>query len=311
LGAFCGIWCRNNQTAKTVWSNYNTTVWGAGTKWGVKGVCFDFRAVRGPLTRKAFSQHGCNVPEVYGDPALLLPFLYDPRPDIKPDPNIDMCIIPHMDDFSSEARFEWWGSMNGTQDISSRFLHIDHIIFESGPMNTERKVRLIDIRTPDASAFISALNTCNLVASASLHGIILAEAYGITWSWVQLNTKTEKPFKYHDFFLSIGISPEDIKPLLITASTTIDEIISHSLIPKNRGPSLYDPITLIDACPFCQEDVVTKLKEKISSMRETEREKTKQRMRLVNPETSRQIQVSHVTGMNRYPDEYLAAKIFF
>ncbi|KAL7524400.1 hypothetical protein ACHAWF_002015 [Thalassiosira exigua] len=103
-------------------SRYNTTVWGAGTKWGVKGVCFDFRAaVRGSLTRKVFLQHGCNIPDVYGDPALLLPYLYDPRSYIWADPNINVFIIPHIDDFSSPERFEWWAKMNGTKDISSRF----------------------------------------------------------------------------------------------------------------------------------------------------------------------------------------------
>ena len=181
-------------------------------RWGVGGLCFDFRAVRGPKTREVFMKHGCNVPEIYGDPALLFPYLYDPRPKVQPDPSIDMCIIPHMDDFSSAGRFEWWGEMNGTQDLSSQFTYIDHIFPSNiGPSTAVHKVRLIDIRTTDAAAFINIIITCKRISSASLYGLILAEAYSITWSWVKLNSKTEKEFKFHDFFLSVGIKPESVK----------------------------------------------------------------------------------------------------
>ncbi len=193
-----------NRTVNKVGGRFNITVWGTGTKWGVGGVCFDFRAVRGPKTRKVFADVGCNIPEVYGDPALLLPFIYDPRDRIPVNTNIDMCIIPHMDDFSSHERFEWWYSINGTHGIASRFSHIDHE-FECAVTKRKYTVRLIDIRTPNVASFVDALTSCKLVSSASLHGIILAEAYNITWSWVQLNQKTEKPFKYEDFFLSVGI----------------------------------------------------------------------------------------------------------
>lgn len=204
-----------------------------------------------------FLQHGCNVPEVYGDPALLFPFIYDPRPSIEPDPAIDLCIIPHMDDFLQE-RFEWWFNIS-TQDISSRFLIIDQAIHH-GPTNTSLKVRLVDIRTPNAKGFVDAINTCKLISSASLHGLILAEAYGIPWSWVRLGQKSEKEFKYHDFFLSVGIKLDSAQRLTVTTKTTIQELISHTRSPKTRGPSLYDPVKLLDACPFCTAEIVATIK---------------------------------------------------
>lgn len=70
---------------------------------------------------------------------------------------------------------------------------------------------MIDIRTPDAAEFIDTMMTCKLVASASLHGMILAEAYNLTWSWIRLRDKSEQPFKYNDFFESVGISKGDVK----------------------------------------------------------------------------------------------------
>ena len=180
---------------------YNTTIWGTGTKWGVPGVCFDYRAVRGPKTRQVFAEHGCNVPPVYGDPALLMPYLYDP--DVGKE--ADLCLIPHMDDLLP-GRFGWWARHGGPEDLHHRFDRVDRVIDGSFLL------RLIDIRTPDAAAFVDLLKSCRRVASGSLHGIILAEAYGIEWSWIRLNGDIfEKDFKYHDFFLSVGIEPASVK----------------------------------------------------------------------------------------------------
>lgn len=166
-------------------------------RWGVPGVCLDFKAVRGPKTRDAFMQHGCNVPEVYGDPALLFPFLHKPRK--LQLPKVDLCLIPHIDDLWNG--FPWWRDINGTS-LLSRFTYLDHQL-----ANSTKVVRVIDIRTPDAATFIDVLASCSLVASASLHGLILAEAYNVTWSWVRLREKHEAAFKYHDFFMSVGIDP--------------------------------------------------------------------------------------------------------
>lgn len=144
---------------------------------------------------------GCNVPEVYGDPALLFPYLYAPKKlNI---PNADLCLIPHMDDLYNE--FPWWKEINGTSLIN-RFSYYDHQTNSSKLL-----VRVLDIRTPDAAAFLDILSTCQLVASASLHGLILAEAYNIMWSWVQLQDTNEKDFKYHDFFLSVGVEPRSAR----------------------------------------------------------------------------------------------------
>lgn len=133
------------------------------------------------------------MPEVYGDPALLFPHIYQPKKlNLS---NADICLIPHIGDLGND--FPWWMELNGTSLIP-RFTHFDHHA-------NNQTLRVIDIRTPDAAAFIDLLATCDLAASASLHGIILAEAYNKTWSWVRLRDKGEDPFKYNDFFLSVGI----------------------------------------------------------------------------------------------------------
>ncbi|WP_149543143.1 polysaccharide pyruvyl transferase family protein, partial [Serratia marcescens] len=59
-------------------ANQGDCVWGTGVngKIPLDKLNFsrlDVRAVRGPKTRKVLQDKGIDVPEVYGDPALLLP----------------------------------------------------------------------------------------------------------------------------------------------------------------------------------------------------------------------------------------------
>ena len=64
----------------------NATVWGSGLLNGNTKKArlylhmqkLDIRAVRGPLTREVLIRNGKKVPEVYGDPAIIMPDIYNP-----------------------------------------------------------------------------------------------------------------------------------------------------------------------------------------------------------------------------------------
>lgn len=123
----------------------------------------DIRAVRGPETRRLLMKIGYSCPEVYGDPAVLLPLFYKKRPTHK----ISYVIIPH---YSKLEKYR------GRKDILETF-------------------------QPNWQTFIDALLEANLVVSSSLHGIILAEAYGIPA--VMLNdTPSSDITKYKDWYYS-------------------------------------------------------------------------------------------------------------
>lgn len=150
-----------------------TTVWGTGLMnekcvevLPIKNAKLDVRAIRGPKTRMCLIKAGYECPEVYGDPALLLPRFYNPTVSaIKG----KVVIIPH------HSRFEKYASL------------FDNVI---------------DTYTSDWSRFVWEIKSAEKVISSSLHGIILAESYGVPCVW--LNDIPDSSFKYEDYYQSTG-----------------------------------------------------------------------------------------------------------
>jgi len=127
----------------------------------------DVRAVRGPLTRdflKALA--GIDVPEIYGDPGLLVPRLF-PEFKKKTKPSRPYLIIPH---YSETALFP-----------KSKYSNM------ISPTESWDKV-------------IEAITDSEFVISSSLHGIVIAEAFGVPARLLRV-TETEPLFKYQDYYL--------------------------------------------------------------------------------------------------------------
>ena len=124
-------------------------------------------AVRGPLTANALREIGYRVPEVYGDPAILLPLIYKPKV-VK---LYAFTIIPHM---------------------SKLVLY-----------KIQYREKVLSPLTEDWKAFIDRICASNLVISASLHGIIIAETYGIPAVFLN-DAESEDLFKYEDYYTSTG-----------------------------------------------------------------------------------------------------------
>lgn len=150
-----------------------TTVWGTGlmndeciSALSKKNAILDVRAVRGPLTRNKLISAGYICPKVYGDPAILLPRFYNPK--VKKIKG-KVVIIPH------HSKFDKY------------FHQYDNVL---------------DTYTNDWRKFILEIKSAEKVISSSLHGIILAESYGIPCVW--LNDIPDSPFKYEDYYQSTG-----------------------------------------------------------------------------------------------------------
>ncbi|MCX6990704.1 MAG: polysaccharide pyruvyl transferase family protein [Chlamydiae bacterium] len=184
-------------------------LWGTGARSGKMEVYkfsgLDVRSVRGPLTRQFLIENfGITVPEIYGDPALLLPYLF-PEFQKKHNPTYEYLIIAHFSDVKMFPKSEY-----------------RNVVYATDPWD-EVIEKILDSK---------------FVISSSLHGIIVAEAYGIPARWLRVS-KGEPLFKFHDYYLGTNRAPS-------TYATSIEEALSLG----GEDPFECDLQKLYDAFPF-------------------------------------------------------------
>jgi pyruvyltransferase len=151
-------------------------------------------AVRGPLTRQELLKKGIECPEIYGDPALLYPMIYNPTIEKK----YKWGIIPHYIEFESD------------EDLKVL-------------KNLEKQgFKIIDICSGEKE-FIDQLLEVENVISSSLHGLIVADTYGIPNARVNISNKLiGGNFKFKDYCLSVSRKID--LGYQLNCETTLDEI---------------------------------------------------------------------------------------
>jgi pyruvyltransferase len=145
------------------------TVWGTGRNGKVadtahKFTTLDVRAVRGPLTATFLRDRGANVPDIYGDPGLLTAKYFPEFQKTSGERKFDVTIVPNLNDLGSVAYGE----------------------------------NVLDPRKPLLECLARIANS-RLVVGSSLHGIIVAEAFGVPARLVV--SPHEHEFKYRDYYL--------------------------------------------------------------------------------------------------------------
>lgn len=148
-------------------------IWGSGKNGKIPDIehtfrTLDVRAVRGPLTREFLQSRGISVPEIYGDPALLLPHVLGER--FRPTGERHAAFVPNLND----------------QDF------VDGLL-SATPIDP----------TDAWNVCVEEILKYKFVLASSLHGIIVAEAYGIPARYVRL-TEQESLFKYVDYYAGTG-----------------------------------------------------------------------------------------------------------
>jgi hypothetical protein len=198
------------------------TVWGSGIiSRDAQVAGATFIAVRGPLSRKRLQELGYHCPEVYGDPALLLPLYYHPKIERK----YPLGILPHINDYKKVCK-----------------LYEQH-----------EGVQVIDFNTNDVEQTTKEILSCQHIISSSLHGVIVAHAYQIPAIQVAFSDKIYGDgVKYHDYFMSVGLEPYE--PLEIVNSRSTKEHIYDIDTNLNKLPevTLVQQLQegLLEVCPF-------------------------------------------------------------
>jgi pyruvyltransferase len=202
-------------------ANARAQIWGSGFIWPdgkLDEAPGAVHAVRGPQTRAKLRAMGIDCPEVYGDPALLFPYFYDPVIEKK----YEVGVIPHF----SDKNTDW--IKNLPQD---------------------RFVRIIDVEG-GIEEFVREVKSCELILSSSLHGLICADAYGVPNMWVKLsNILYGGNFKFRDYYESVG--RETPEPVIPEAHTPLAELTRGF---RHYTPKI-ELRPLVKACPFISAEV--------------------------------------------------------
>ncbi len=161
----------------------------------------NIRAVRGPRTRAFLLEMGIDCPEVYGDPAVLMADLFPEFKNVKP--VYDYIIIPNI----------------GEMDCFSSYKNVVYPVWSWDEI-------------------IKKITQSKFVISSSLHGIIVAESFGIPARLLKM-TWIEPLLKYQDYYESTG------RPNFRYATSVQD-----ALQMGGEPPGFIDKKKLIDAFPW-------------------------------------------------------------
>lgn len=190
-------------------------VWGAGMIGEnnfPKTLPKKIHAVRGPLTFERLKTINLDVPEVFGDPALLVPKIYKPNVQKK----YRFGVVAHAFDQTLENAWRLRQQGGLWIDVCGGIQYL-----------------------------IDQMMACDFIVSSSLHGLIIADAYGLPNLWVEFSSRVEgNGFKFRDYFLSVR--RKETEPLRIAGNESLFDLEKKIKADKPQ----IDLNPLLKACPF-------------------------------------------------------------
>ena len=188
-----------------------TAVWGAGIADAFDPIskqCNIF-AVRGPLTaRRARTHAGINV-EVVGDPAWVMPLYLAPgrKRQLEYRPRFKVGICPHYLHQAEVA--EWIG---------------------------DRRIKILNV-FDSPEQFVKDMLCCDVVYSSSLHGLAIADAYGVPSRWIECTEKLGGDgMKFYDHLIVRDCLCETMMPVLDKLKLFVKYDDNHIANPKLNAP---------------------------------------------------------------------------
>jgi pyruvyltransferase len=117
-------------------------------------------------------------------------------------------------------------------------------------------VRLIDLASGDVETVTREIMSCKRIISSSLHGLVIADAYGIPNAWLGSDGREggSRPnggeYKFYDYFAAV--SKIRHAQYIDVGTTLVDaDALTRQVIFDGR-PLDFDYRFLLDSCPFLQ-----------------------------------------------------------
>ncbi|CAA2105545.1 hypothetical protein MBUL_03245 [Methylobacterium bullatum] len=210
------------------------------------GTEFHVHAVRGPKTGAVLRAQGIAVPEIYGDPVYLLPKFW-PMDHVAKTHEIG--VIVHLTELASQD------PAATVLDVMTRY---------GIPPERKGDIRIINTITerdaPSLRAKVEEIVSCRHILSTSLHGLVIAECYGIPSAWfatygqgegreLKLDDDEEKvDHRVRDFYLGAGVTRLNAFCLERRAKPEWDKALDW--IKATWRPLTYSPQALFEAFPL-------------------------------------------------------------
>lgn len=192
-----------------------------------------YLAVRGPKSRDILLQNGYQCPAIYGDPALIMPVLYPKNTSKK----YKLGIVLHF--------------------VHDKFANV---------FSGLKSCKVIDInrKYEEINNFVDELTSCDMILSSSLHGLIIANAYGIPSVRLKITGKPiatseyKDDFKFEDYIAglnSLKVSKTDpdyvLNTVFISPDARLDQNFINDVKEKTTKPEFkFDLTPLIEVFPF-------------------------------------------------------------
>lgn len=182
-----------------------------------------YLAVRGKYSHEKIEKFNLNKSIVYGDPALLISRIYEPKVQIK----YRLGVIAH-------------------------YIHNEY--FEK--LNLPDDVLLIKLDSSKTEKIIDDICSCQYTISTSLHGVIVSHSYKIKSLWYKIE---EKPLfgdniKFLDYFSSVNIPEYKPFPFVFEDEFSLEKNINNLVNNEDINlPNLDLKLVqdkLLDCAPF-------------------------------------------------------------
>jgi pyruvyltransferase len=205
------------------WCDGSCVVWGAGlanksdvmNRESMPRIC----AVRGPLSRDRVLQLGLECPDKMGDPALLLPEFYTPVEKERS----SLGILPH---------------------------YVHQLEVYSSSLSRLPGVKVIDVLAP-VEQVIDDICSCDAIISSSLHGLIVADTYGVPNRRFKGSTSLNGDgMKFTDYYTSVKLPI--MRPLFFNSLASRSSLLSITKHATKNNLQM-DDIHVWEACPFKTE----------------------------------------------------------
>lgn len=193
-------------------------VWGSGRyMWHAEmSRASKILAVRGPLTAEFIARSGQGYPSIHGDPGLCMPLFF--RPETKKKYKIGF--VPHI------TELDFW--------------------LQKELPDTIRIISPASVPEPVISEIVS----CEKIVSSSLHGVIMAHAYGIPAVWLDTTSRRlpNAGLKFVDYFLSVNMNMKISDAAKVADASDLIAASREACLPTIDLERM--SAKLMEVCPF-------------------------------------------------------------